>query len=55
MSLDIRSHMPLAVDLAADEIAIEKRMQRLEIVLLVGLTAVAIVLFSVASVLVHLA
>lgn len=55
MSLDIRSHMPLAVDLTADEIAAEKRMQRLEMALLVGLTTIAIVLFSAASVLIHLA
>ena len=34
MSLDIRSHMPLAVDSPADEMANEKKMRRLEIALL---------------------
>jgi hypothetical protein len=54
MSLDIRSHMPLAADSLADEIAAEKRSQRLEMAFLVGATGVAIVLFSFVSVLIHL-
>jgi hypothetical protein len=54
MSLDIRSYMTLAVDNPADELANEKKMRRLEIALLVGATSVAVVLFSVASVLIHL-
>jgi hypothetical protein len=54
MSLDIRSHMPLAVDSPAEEMANEKKMRRLEIALLVSATGVAVVLFSVASVLIHL-
>jgi hypothetical protein len=54
MSLDIRSHMPLAVDSPADELANEKKMRRLEIALLVSATGIAVVLFSVASVLIHL-
>ncbi|MES1154952.1 MAG: hypothetical protein ABUL48_00845 [Pseudorhodoplanes sp.] len=53
MSLDIRSHMPLAIDLADDEMA-QKRMQRIEIALLIGATSIAVVLFSVLSVLIHL-
>jgi hypothetical protein len=53
MSLDIRSHMPLAVDLTDDETA-EKRMQRIEMALLIGATSIAVVLFSVLSVLIHL-
>ena len=54
MSLDIRSYMTLAVDNPADELANEKKMRRLEITLLVGATSIAVVLFSVASVLIHL-
>ncbi len=54
MSLDIRSHMPLAVDLTIDDTMVEKRMQRIEIALLLGATSIAIVLFSVVSVLIHL-
>ena len=46
MSLDIRSHMPLAVDIPADEMANEKKMRRLEIALLVSATGIAVVLFS---------
>jgi len=53
MSLDIRSHLPLAADSTADDEA-EKRMQRVEIALLAGATGVAVVLFSVLSVLIHL-
>jgi len=54
MSLDIRSHMPLAVDATVDDIAAEKRMQRIEIALMIGATGIAVVLFSVVSVLIHL-
>ena len=54
MSLDIRSHLPLAVDAVADEIA-EKRMQRIETALLMAAAGIAVVLFSFVSVLVHLA
>jgi hypothetical protein len=53
MSLDIRSQRPLAVELAVDEVA-EKRMQRIETALLVAAAGIAVVLFSVVSVLVHL-
>ncbi|MBZ0146238.1 MAG: hypothetical protein K8F62_01680 [Pseudorhodoplanes sp.] len=53
MSLDIRSHLPLAADSIADDEA-EKSMQRVEIALLAGATGVAVVLFSVLSVLIHL-
>jgi hypothetical protein len=53
MSLDIRSHLPLAVDATADEEA-QKRMQRIEIALMAGAACIAVVLFSVASVLIHL-
>jgi hypothetical protein len=54
MSLDIRSHLPLAVDSVADEIA-EKRMQRIETALLMAAAGIAVVLFSFVSVLIHLA
>ncbi len=54
MSLEIRSDLTLAVDNPADELANEKKMRRLEIALLVGATSIAVVLFSVASVLIHL-
>ena len=53
MSLDIRSHLPLAVDATADEEA-QKRMQRIEVMLLTGGACIAAVLFSVVSVLIHL-
>ena len=53
MSLDIRSHLPLAVDATADKEA-QKRMQRIEIALMAGAACIAVVLFSVASVLLHL-
>jgi hypothetical protein len=53
MSLDIRSHLPLAVDTTADE-ETDRKMQRIEIALLAGATSIAIVLFSVVSVLIHL-
>ncbi len=53
MSLDIRSHLPLAADSTADEEA-QRRMQRVEIALLAGATCIAVVLFSVLSVLIHL-
>jgi len=54
MSLDIHSHMPLAVDATVDDITAEKRMQRVEIALLAGATGIALVLFSFVSVLIHL-
>jgi hypothetical protein len=54
MSLDIRSHLPLAVDAVADEIA-EKRMQRIETALLMAAAGIAVVLVSFVSVLIHLA
>jgi hypothetical protein len=53
MSLDIRSHLPLAADSTADDEA-DQRMQRVEIALLTGATCVAVVLVSVLSVLIHL-
>jgi hypothetical protein len=53
MSLDIQSRMPLAVDSPIDDEA-EQGMQRIEVALLVGATSIAIVLFSVVSVLIHL-
>jgi hypothetical protein len=53
MSLDIRSHLPLAADSTTDDEA-GKRMQRVEIALLVGATCIAVTLFSVLSVLIHL-
>lgn len=55
MSLDIRSHLPVAVDLSVDEAVAEQRMQRIETALLIAATAIAVVLCSVVSVLVHLA
>ena len=54
MSLDSQSHMPLAVDSMIDDDLVEKRMQRIEIALLLGATSIAVVLFSVVSVLIHL-
>ena len=54
MSLDIRSHMPLAIDATVDDEISERRMQRIETALLIATTSVAIVLFSVVSVLIHL-
>jgi len=53
MSLDLRSHRPLAAELVADHVA-QKRMQRIETALLVAAASIAVVLFSVVSVLVHL-
>lgn len=54
MSFNIRNHMPLVTDSKLDGLAVEKGMQRIEVALLVGATCVAVVLFSVVSVLIHL-
>ena len=53
MSLDIRSHMPLAVDTSVNDVT-ERRMQRIETALLIGAAGIVVVLFSVVSVLIHL-
>lgn len=54
MSFEIRNHMPLPADSKIDGLTVETGMQRIEIALLVGATGIAVVLFSVVSMLIHL-